>query len=243
MVSELNPESFAALVAELHAQPSVVETAEQVVEYACAELDAEHAGITLIRRGGRLETISPTDPLVEELDQLQYDLQQGCCVESAWQSHTMHSEALATDPRWPDWGPKAASLGVSSVLSVELNSDEKRRVGALNLYWSQTREFTDDDFAFAQIFGRHAALALSASITNANLHVALDSRKRIGMAQGILMERYGLGTEQAFHVLRRFSQDQNRKLRDVADELIETRQLPAYAVDPVSTDRRHLDPR
>lgn len=205
-------QQLAALVAELHAQPSLPQTAAQVVEYACDQLDADHAGITLIHRGGRLETLAPTDPLVEQIDQLQYDLGQGCCVQSATEGHTMHSEVLATDPRWPDWGPQAAALGIASVLSVELtDTPHRRRVGALNIYWSRTREFTDDDFAFAQIFGRHAALALDTSLTNANLHHALDSRKRIGITQGILMERYGLNADQAFHVLRRYSQD--HKLR------------------------------
>lgn len=242
MSSELNPEGLAALVAEIHAQPSVIETADQVVEFACEQLDADHGGITMIKRDGRLETVSPTDSRVEQLDQMQYDLQQGCCVEAAWNDHMLKAESLATDPRWPDWGPKAASLGIESVLAVELSTVDRRTVGALNLYWSSRREFTDDDVAFAQIFGRHAALALSASITNENLHVALDSRKRIGIAQGILMERYGLGTEQAFHVLRRFSQDQNRKLREIADELIATRELPPYTSETGPTANREFDP-
>lgn len=228
MASDLSPVSLAALVTDIHAQSTTVETAEQVVDYARHQLDADHAGVTLIRRGGRLETVAPTDPLVEEIDQLQHDLQQGCCIETAWEGHLMKSESLAHDRRWPDWGPKTASLGISSLLAVELNNTDMRRVGALHLYWSRTRRFNDEEFAFAQLFGRHAALALSATMAQENLHVALDSRKKIGMAQGILMERYELAPDQAFQVLRRYSQDHNQKLHAVADELIATRRLPAY---------------
>lgn len=56
---------------------------------------------------------------------------------------------------------------------------------------------------------------------------AVDARKLVGQAMGILMERFDLDGDRAFQVLRRFSQDNNRKLRDVAQELINTRKLPA----------------
>jgi AmiR/NasT family two-component response regulator len=57
---------------------------------------------------------------------------------------------------------------------------------------------------------------------------AVDARKLIGQAMGMLMERFDMDADRAFAVLRRYSQDHNRKLRDVALELIETRQLPHY---------------
>lgn len=236
LTPDMNAEAFAALAEELHEGETVGETAAQVVEFACEQLDADHAGITMLHRRGRLETVAPTDPVVREIDRLQHELREGCCVDSAWQGETLKCESLATDPRWPTWGPRAAALGVASALSVELTTNEgNRRVGALNLYWAEGRTFTRDDVAFAHIFGRHAALALSSSMTRHNLHVALDSRKRIGMAQGILMERFGLGPDQAFQLLRRYSQDHNEKLRDVADNLITRGELPAYPVRPTTT--------
>ncbi len=53
------------------------------------------------------------------------------------------------------------------------------------------------------------------------LKAALVSRQMIGVAQGMLMLRYGLDLDRAFGVLRRRSQDENRKLRMVADVVIE----------------------
>ena len=113
------------------------------------------------------------------------------------------------------------------MLAAELTADRGRRLGSINVYWTDRREFVDDELAFVNIFARHAALALEGSLDKAGLNVALDSRKRIGQAQGILMERFGLDEAAAFEVLRRYSQDHNIKLRDVAENLVTTRKLPS----------------
>lgn len=222
---QLDAEYFAKLASELHSAPTVAETAEQVVAYARQQLDADHAGITLIERG-RLRTIAPTGPIVDELDRLQAELGEGTCLDSAWEGETLRAPAVATDPRWPLWGARAAALGIASALAVELSGLDGQRVGALNLYWREPRGFSTDDVAFAHVFGRHAAVAISSMIKEANLRIALDTRKRIGQAEGILMERFDLDPDQAFQVLRRYSQDRNLKLREIAEELVATRRLP-----------------
>lgn len=53
------------------------------------------------------------------------------------------------------------------------------------------------------------------------LHIALETRHTIGVAQGLLMARYGLTSEQAFEYLRRRSQHGNVKLRRLADLVVE----------------------
>ena len=214
----------------LHQAPDPAHTAAEVVDYARDQLDADYAGITLIRSGGRLETVAPTDPLVEEADLLQYELGEGPCHDSAWQGQTFVSQDLAADTRWPLWAPKAVALGIGSALGAELPSKTgDRRLGAMNLYWAQPRVFTSEELAFAHLLTRHAALALVASLTVEGLNLALDGRKRIGQAQGILMERHHLNEDQAFAVLRRYSQDHNIKLRDLAEQLVRDRQLPRHS--------------
>jgi GAF domain-containing protein len=226
MSLELDPMEFARIAQALRAAPTPTRTAEEIVNYVCRQLNASHAGLTLIRARRRLETIAPTDPLVEQADQLQYELDEGPCRDSSWHRETLISTDLATDQRWPRWAGKVRALGVASMLAVELTDVHDRRIGSINVYWTQPREVTADDVAFANIFARHAAIALSRSLDEAGLHVALDSRKLIGQAQGMLMERYGLDEPRAFEVLRRYSQDHNLKLRHVAEHLIATRQLP-----------------
>ncbi len=218
---------LARLAERMHEAPDPEHTAGQVVDYAREQLSADHAGITLIRRGGRLETVAPTDEVVVRADELQYELGEGPCHDSAWECQTLVSQDLGEDPRWPRWGPMAVSIGIRSALGVELMSKAgDRRLGAVNLYWERTHVFTSDEISVAHLIARHAALALAASFTVEELRVGMDGRKRIGQAQGILMERHGLDEEQAFAVLRRYSQDQNIKLRDLAEQLVRTGQLP-----------------
>ena len=66
--------------------------------------------------------------------------------------------------------------------------------------------------------------------------MAMDTRKLIGQAQGILMERHGLDATGVFELLCRYSQDHNIKLRYVAEHLLAARQLPPP--EEITTGRR-----
>lgn len=201
------------------------ETAESVVALACETLECDYAGLTIFRPGGSFETLAPTDPIVTEADHLQYDLREGPCVEAAWEDDTFLSNDLANDPRWPNWGPKAAALGFRSLLASRL-SIGGQTIGALNLYGTAVRDYTLEDRDLAVTFASHAAATIMTVRERENLKVAVEGRTVIGQAQGVLMERFDLAPDKAFAVLRRFSQTQNVKLRAVAELVIATGDLP-----------------
>lgn len=232
MPRDVDAMEFARIAQTLQAAPTPTETAEQIVNYVRDQLDADHAGITLMRPRGRFETIAATDAMVEQADRLQYELDEGPHRDDSWHGETLMVNCLAGDGRWPRWSAKVAELGTSSVLAAELTTVEHDRIGSINVYWTQAHAVSADDVAFVNIFARHAAVALSSAWDVAGLNVALDSRKLIGQAQGILMERFGLDEARAFEVLRRYSQDHNRKLRAVAEHLVSTRKLPTRLVTP-----------
>jgi hypothetical protein len=62
-----------------------------------------------------------------------------------------------------------------------------------------------------------------------NLETALVTNRRIAMALGIVMARHGLTEEQAFAELRSASQRRHQKLREIADEVVYTGDLPKRA--------------
>src|SRR5262245_55577665 len=103
----MNPESdaleFAKLAEALQAAPTPAATAQEIVEFVRAQLDANYAGLTLIRARRRLETVAATGELVERADRLQYELDEGPCRDSSWHRETLLSSDLATDRRWPEW--------------------------------------------------------------------------------------------------------------------------------------------
>jgi len=218
-------ETLRALAALAVSDDDLAETAEGVVALACDTLDCTYAGLTVFRAGGSFETLAPTDPLVSEADQLQYQLREGPCVEAAWEDETFVSNDLANDPRYPSWGPKAAAMGFGSLLAARLTIGDST-IGALNLYATETREYSLDDRDTAVVFASHAAATIMTVRERDNLKEAVEGRTLIGQAQGILMERFDLDAQRAFAVLRRFSQTQNVKLRQVAELVIENGSLP-----------------
>lgn len=84
----------------------------------------------------------------------------------------------------------------------------------------------DIEVDLALLVATHAGLALSAAREATSLRTAVHSRHVIGMAQGILMERYALDAGQAFGLLRRYSNTLNTRLHDIAEEVVASRELP-----------------
>jgi GAF domain-containing protein len=221
-------ESVLGSLAELAAlsldDESLDTTAEAVVALAMSTIGCEYAGLTVFGRKD-FRSLAPSDSLVEQADKLQHALRQGPCVQAAWDTDTYVANDLANDPRWPDFGAEAATLGFRSLLATRLAAGE-HTLGALNLYSTRVRDFDDDDRDFARMFASHAAATLMTVRQRENLMTALDARTLIGQAQGILMERFGIDADRAFGVLRRYSQARNVKLRTVAEELVSHRSLP-----------------
>ena len=107
--------------------------------------------------------------------------------------------------------------------SIFITSPSSLCVIAGDISDDEVDAFDDDDVAVATIFSRHASVALAAAHNEDGLQVAIDARKLIGQAQGILMERYDIDADRAFTFMRRQSQDRNEKLRDIAQWIIDHR--------------------
>ena len=182
--------------------------------------------------GKKVETVAASSEVARLCDALQYDLGEGPCLEAIWDNDWYATHDTSTDTRWPRWGPRVAEQGVGSVLSMQL-ATETETLGALNLYAGPTHAFTPDDIDLALIFAAHATNALSAARLVTGLQTAVQSRHLIGVAQGILMNRYELTLDQSFEVLRRFSSQANIKLRDLAAAVIEHRRLPDLDLEAV----------
>lgn len=219
------PDFFSEMALDLHEQPTTEETVDLITQYAMKAVGCDDAGIMLVHARQRIETASATSQRVIDSHDLQRTFDEGPCLDAIEGDPTYLSNDVAADPRWPSWGRAMADLGINSAVSVRLET-RSRRYGSLNLYSVRRRAFDDDDLAVATIFGRHASVALAASHSEEGLLGAIDARKLIGQAQGIIMERFDVDADRAFEVLRRYSQAHNRKLRDVAEWVATNRRVP-----------------
>lgn len=216
---------FAQIAMALHGEDGEAATLDRIAELACQTVQAEMCGVMLVHRGNRVETAAVTDERVRQADAWQLKLGEGPCLEAIDQNSVFIIDNTSTETRWQLWCRQVAGLGVRSVLSVRLFTYD-RTIGCLNIYSSQLAHFGEADAQIGMVFAGHASVAIAAARTEAGLRDAVEGRHLIGLAQGMLMERFQLDREQAFSVLRRYSQDGNVKLRAVAGKIVDTRELP-----------------
>jgi putative methionine-R-sulfoxide reductase with GAF domain len=223
--AQLNPDdaaAFARISLDLAREPDTEQTVQRVVELAQASIPGcDYAGFTLTHKDA-LETAAATDPVIGRLDQAQHDLNEGPCLSAAKTDETYLVRDTTKEQRWPRWCAAAAANGVMSVLSVQLTGPGPGSLrAAMNLYSKTIDAYDDDAVITAQIYAAHAGTAIAAVNKHDNLQTAMQSRHTIGVAQGLLMQRYGITEQAAFQVLSRQSQEANIKLRDVARRLVE----------------------
>jgi GAF domain-containing protein len=213
-------EAMAQAARALHAPETLEEVLERLVRAACTAIPGvDYAGVSIARRTG-IETMAATDPIVEEADQLQYQLGEGPCLDAMAGQQVAVVRDMRTEQRWPRFAPRAVELGVLSQMGVEIFR-QGSTVGGLNLYASTTGAFDHTTEHAAVIFASHAAIALDKTMTVTSLTDALRTRQLIGAATGIVMERYSIDEHAAFRYLTRVSQNSNVRLRDIAQTLVD----------------------
>jgi GAF domain-containing protein len=197
----------------------VTETAKELIP------GVDTAGVLLVGKAGKYESLAGTSELPRKLDDYQMMYDEGPCVQAAIDDLIVRTEDFRTETRWPQYSPAAVQLGVLSGLSVKLYT-ANRTAGALNLFAFKPHAFDGEDETIATVLAAHAAAAILASRQGEQLQSALSTRDRIGQAKGIIMERYGIDDVAAFDMLKRLSQESNVRLADVAQQVIDTRTSP-----------------
>ena len=213
-------------------QDGPLEVTHQLLDAAVELVPCAHwASVTMVRKGA-LGTVSSSHPQAERADAIQYDLRSGPCVDAAVDDSVYVTGAVHEDPRWPDYGRLVhQEVGVCSVMAHRLTLlDDSDIVAALNIYSRDPDAFDDDAVRQGALLAAQCSLLMSmhlAADRSDNLVKALGSNREIGMAMGVLMARRNITKDEAFAMLRRTSQDSNRKVADVASDVVETGELPS----------------
>lgn len=187
---------------------------------------ASDVSVTLVR-GGRGSTAAQTGERAATLDQSQYAADSGPCLDAAIHQSVNVVTDMTTETRWPEFAADAVSAGVLSSLSVGLLLHDDV-TGALNIYSESVGAFNGDAVERAQAFASYAGVTL----TNASLYAAaatlaeqmtqaMASRAVIEQAKGILVAQRQVSPDEAFSILSSASQAANRKLRDIAQAMVD----------------------
>ena len=187
------------------------------------------ASITVLRNG-KPQTPSFTEKDALNLDESQYKAGDGPCL-AAIRHVGLETHATATETRWSEFDAAAAEAGILGTLSVALASRDDEAVGGLNLYSRSTFHFSDDACEAAVGLAGEIAVAVANVLTFEDvstlakqLEEAMASRAVIEQAKGILIAAQRCSPDEAFDILRRASQRDNRKLREMAAEIVERAQ-------------------
>src|SRR5215213_11534632 len=105
-------------------------------------------------------TKAATDDLVWKLDALQYDLNEGPCVDAMHGPTVVVAPHIRAEQRWPNYVPEAVKTGLRSQLAVKLYVDDQGTLGGLNLYSTDSDEVDVEAEHMAELFAAHAAFAL-----------------------------------------------------------------------------------
>ncbi|WP_020389276.1 GAF and ANTAR domain-containing protein [Kribbella catacumbae] len=175
----------------------------------------------------------------------------GLCASAILQGEPWEISDAAVDPRALLNPLVTGELGLRFYLGIPLTTHDHHNLGTLCVIDREPRQATADQIDtlsdLAEIVMDEMELRLSARRLVAleeqarldvealaaaaqreadTLQGGIDTNRQIGQALGLLMERYQIDADRAFEVLKRYSQDSNRKLVIVAEELILTRELP-----------------
>lgn len=183
--------------------------------------------------GASILTVSAAGPSTvamddwsRQLDELQFSEHEGPCLDAYRTGAGFRIRDVTSDTRWPSYLPRAAAKGVRSMMSTPLTS-EGTVLGALNLYSRRVDAFDVETASLAEIVAAHTGLATQVAAAffghrdlAEQLADAMRSRAVIEQAKGVLAAALRRDPEDAWQDLVRLSQRSNRKLRDVAADVV-----------------------
>ena len=227
--------AFIRLADTLASDFDVVEFLHGLTEDSVEILRAEAAGVMLADARGGLRLIASSDERLRLLELFELQGTQGPCLDAYSTGGAVQASAADSRARWPLFAPQASHAGFQMMCAVPLRvrSDV---IGALNLFRSSDEPFTATEMEIAQAMAEMAAIGLiqdravrERNLLTAQLQAALNSRVIIEQAKGMIAEYLTMTADDAFTPLRNYARYHNRKLSEVASDVVD-RRIPSAAL-------------
>lgn len=221
-------ESVHALGMIVTANETVESTVLLIVEAACRAItSADDCSISLIE-GRDIKCLGATSPVAAQVDRMQRELGEGPYLSAIGRHDAFYMPDTTEDPTWPRFASRVSTeTKIRSLLSYVLEIGNEAR-GALNLLSTRVDAFDEAARAGGALFAAQAAVTLAnAQSLNADeqriveMADGLETRSVIGQAVGITMVDHGVTADEAFGILKAFSQAHNVKMKEIATDLVQ----------------------
>jgi len=198
----------------------------ELTESVTAVLGLSGSGVTMAE-DGRLRFVTAVSQASGELERNQEQEQAGPCRDAYDSGDVVRvTDVRHESARWPEFSATAARLKVAGVAGIPMRLAD-RVIGALNLYASEPREWSDEDIAVAAVLADVA----TSYVVNASklrqqeqlseqLQQALESRVVIEQAKGITAHKHKVSVDQAYHLMRGHARSNNASMRTVAEAIV-----------------------
>jgi GAF domain-containing protein len=220
-------EVFVELADTLVDEFDLVEFLHMVTTRTAELIDVSAVGLLLADQHGELQFMAASDEATRLLELFQLQNQEGPCLDAfRTREAVVNADLRLASAQWPLFAPRAASSGYRSVHAIPLRL-RGQVIGALNLFGTAPSNLADDDVKIVQALADIATIALlqeraihRGEILTEQLQGALNSRVVIEQAKGLVAGRHDLDVDQAFNLLRNYARGHNRRLVDLAHEIV-----------------------
>jgi len=220
--------TFVELADSLVEDFDVVDLMVLLTERCVELLGVAAAGLLLADSNGTLHLMAATSEALETVELFQIQSDEGPCRDCFHTGVPVSTLNLAEDgDRWPRFAPVATAAGFRAAHAIPLRL-RGHVLGAMNLFQTEPIPLATADVHVAQALADVATIAVLQSrathdsqMVAEQLEEALNTRVAIEQAKGIIAERLGCTTDQAFTRLRLRAQSDARRLGDIAQDVID----------------------
>ena len=219
---------FVEMADTLVADFDLIEFLHTLTDHAAAVSGAQAVGLVLADHRGALQFMAASNDAGAALELLQIQNSEGPCHDAfRTDSPVVNADLGHAETLWPTFAPLAREAGFQSVHAFPMRL-RGEVIGALNLFGTSAVRFEDNEVRVVQALADVATIAIlqERSISRAEalteqLQGALNTRIVIEQAKGALSRTLGVSIDEAFLIMRKRARSQQRRLVDVANEVLE----------------------
>jgi hypothetical protein len=204
-----------------HPQGGLEDTMEALAHTARAAVPGfDQMSVSVVRPDGTVTTMAATDGWARDMDNLQYEVDQGPCLDALRDEALVLVEAFPTQGHnWPLYAPRAAKAGVQAQMGVRIREADET-LGSLNFYSTSADMIQPGAARRAGLFATHAAIALAYARHADDEKAGLPDRHVVARAVTVLMERFQISEDRATYYLIRIATVAELPLDDVAHQVL-----------------------